>query len=189
MLETERSSLSSIEPERAVEGGVGGALYCPVTTLCRCCGEDGWCCAADGLGAAGLPGDVESGEDEYMRELSRSDGGAARPSAAAAAAEEEEVVVVVVVVGLFGMLTGAVKGLGVLWEMVRTGVNWLCSDFVLFSLVLADEVVALEAVFVTTGLDPPVEVVEVLSVLAAAAVVVAFFCFFLISPPNSGINN
>ena len=167
MLETERSSLSSIEPERAVEGGVGGALYCPVTTLCtRCggcwCGEDGWCCVDDGLGAAGLPGDVDRGEDEYIGGLPRSDGGAAKPSAAA----------VIVVGGLFGMLTGAVNGLGVLWEMLRTGVNWLCSDFVLLTFLPAEDVGALDAVFATTKLDPPVEVVDVLSVLSAAATVV-----------------
>jgi len=149
-----------------VEGGVGGALYCPVTTLCtRCggcwCGEDGWCCVDGGLGAVGLPG-----EDEYIRELSRSGGGAARLPTAAGA------VVVVAVVGLFGMLTGAVNGLGVLWEMVRTGDNWLCSDFVLSTFLLAEEVVALDAVFATTKLDPPVEVVDVLSMLSAAAAVV-----------------
>jgi hypothetical protein len=44
-MEGRESILSSIDPERAVEGGVGGALYCPVTTFCSCggcCGDD--CC-------------------------------------------------------------------------------------------------------------------------------------------------
>jgi hypothetical protein len=83
---------SSMEPERAVEGGVGGALYCPVTTLCNCVEGVvvGWgdcvdcCCGVE----------VVNGEVEYIRTGS-------------------------VLVGTVGSgTTGSVNGLGTLSEMV-----------------------------------------------------------------------
>jgi hypothetical protein len=101
-----------------------------------------------------LAGEVEKGEDEYIRCGSLASGGAARPS-----------------VGVLGMLTGAVNGLGVLWEMVRTGVNWLCADCVLLSFLLADAAVALEAVFVTTGDEPPAGCEGLDEVLSVSSVV------------------
>ena len=36
VFEEGNSSLSSMDPDRAVDGGVGGALYCPVTTFWIC---------------------------------------------------------------------------------------------------------------------------------------------------------
>ena len=107
----------------------------------------------------GACGEVEKGEEEYIRELSVSAGRARFWD-------------------LLGIFTGAVlNGLGVLWEIVRAGVSEVadCPDLTLLGFLLAEDVpVVFDAVFeaaLPTAVPAVVdEAVDALSSVLSSAV-------------------